>query len=137
MRFGDLIGELHRRSIWQVLGTYAVIGWLLLLLAETVGGLLGFPRWFGPAALVVVLLGFPVLLITTLIQGGFKKNELFSSGFRDSASGGDDSLSSWRSLERQPLRDALRFVFTWRNAVAGGILMVVLLGIGALITAYV
>jgi len=136
MRLGDLIRELHRRSVWQVLAVYAVVGWILLLLAEMVEGLLGFPPWFGPASTVVVLLGFPVLLATTLIQGGFKKEDLFSSGFRDSASGGDDSLSSWRSLEREPFREALRSLFSWRNAVAGGIIMIVVLGIGAMISAY-
>ena len=136
MRFGGLIGEIHWRSVWQVLGIYAVVAWILLQLAEKLESLFALPLWFGPAAFVVVLLGFPVLLATTLTQGGFRKDEIFSSRFRDSADGGDASLSSWRSLERRPLRDALLIVFTWRNAVAGGIIMVVLLGIGAAISSY-
>lgn len=130
MRLGSLIGELHRRSVWQVLGSYAVVAWLVLQLAETLEGLIGLPLWFGPAIVVVVLLGFPILLVTALTQGGWKKTGSFESRFRDSADGGDGSLSSWASLERLPVRDALRRVFTWRNAVVGGAVTAVLLMMG-------
>ena len=130
MRLGSLIGELHRRSVWQVLGSYAVVAWVVLQLAETLEGLIGLPLWFGPAIVVVVLLGFPVLLVTTLTQGGWKKADSYQPQFRDSADGGDGSLSSWEPLERNPLKNAFRYLFTFRNAVAGGAVMVVLLGIG-------
>jgi tetratricopeptide (TPR) repeat protein len=126
-----LIGELHRRSVWQVLGSYAVVAWLVLQLAETLEGLIGLPLWFGPTVVIVVLLGFPVLLVTTLTQGGWKKKETSESWFHDSAEGGDEALSSWRSLEEHPVRDAFRRVFTWRNAVAGGALMAVLVVLGS------
>ena len=69
MRFSGLIGEIHRRSVWQVMGSYAVVAWVILQLAETLRGLIGLPLWFGPAVVVVVLLGFPVLLITALDPG--------------------------------------------------------------------
>ena len=82
MRFGSLIGELHRRSVWQVLGSYAVVAWLVLQLAETLEGLIGLPLWFGPAVVVVVLLGFPVLLVTALTQGGRQKTEASPDPFR-------------------------------------------------------
>lgn len=131
MRFGSLIGEIHRRSVWQVLGSYAVVAWIILQLAETLEGLIGLPLWFGPAVVAVVLLGFPVLLITTLTQGGWRKPPATSSPFRDSAQGGDPSLSSWRPLERNPVRDLLSHIFTWRNAVVGGVVMTVLLGVGS------
>ena len=60
MQFGTLVGELHRRSVWQVLGSYAVVAWVVIQLAETLGGLIGLPLWFGPASVVIVLLGFPI-----------------------------------------------------------------------------
>ncbi|MFH1762995.1 MAG: hypothetical protein ABIF09_02280 [Gemmatimonadota bacterium] len=130
MRLGSWIKELHRRFVWQVLGSYAVVAWIILQLAETLEGLIGLPLWFGPTTVVVVLLGFPVFLVTALTQGGSKKEASYRSQFRDSAEGGDESLSSWRSLEAHPMRDGLRHVFTWRNAVAGGAVMAILLVIG-------
>ncbi len=131
MRFGRLIGELHQRSVWQVLGSYAVVAWVILQLAETLEGLIGLPLWFGPTVVVVVLMGFPVLLVTTLTQGGWRRREFARSLFGDSAEGGDGALTSWRSLEDQPVRDALRRVFTWRNAVAGGAIMAILVVLGS------
>jgi len=129
MRFGDLVGELHRRSVWQVLGSYAVVAWVVLQLAETLEGLIGLPLWFGPAIVVIVLLGFPILLVTALTQGGWRKTDL-PEAYQDRAEGGDENLSSWRPLEPRPIRDALGRLFTWRNAIGGGFLMALLLTIG-------
>jgi len=130
MWLSDLISELHRRSVWQVLGSYAVVAWIILQLAETLEGLIGLPLWFGPTIVVIVLLGFPVLLITTLTQGGLKRTDPYEDGFRDSAEGADPSLSSWKSLDGGPVRDFFRSVFTWRNAVVGGAAMAILLVVG-------
>jgi tetratricopeptide (TPR) repeat protein len=130
MRFGSLIGELHRRSVWQVLGSYAVVAWLILQLAETLEGLIGLPLWFGRVVVVVVLLGFPVLLITAVTQGGKSETATETAKYRDSASGGDDSLSSWAPLEGSFLKNALAQVFTWRNAIVGGVVMAILLALG-------
>jgi len=127
MRLGNLIGELHRRSVFQVVGSYAVVAWIILQLAETLEGLIGLPLWFGPAIVVVVLLGFPVFIITALTQGGDRRA---SDGILRGEEG-DWSISSWRHLERRPVRDALGYVFTWRNALVGGAVMAVLLALGA------
>ncbi|MGW8266041.1 MAG: tetratricopeptide repeat protein [Longimicrobiales bacterium] len=128
MRLGNLIGELHRRSVFQVVGSYAVVAWIILQLAETLEGLIGLPLWFGPAIVVVVLLGFPVFLITALTQGGDRRSsEEVPRGEEE----GDWSISHWRHLERRPVLDALGYVFTWRNALVGGAVMAVLLALGA------
>ncbi len=131
MWLNSLVGELHRRSVWQVMGSYAVVAWIVLQLAETLEGLIGLPLWFGPAIVVVVLAGFPVLLVTTVTQGGWKRRDGVQGEVLDSAEGGDPSLSSWRRLESNPLKAALGQVFTWRNAVLGGVLMGALLVIGS------
>jgi tetratricopeptide (TPR) repeat protein len=130
MWLNSLIGEIHRRSVWQVMGSYAVVAWIVLQLAETLAGLIGLPLWFGPAVVVVVLAGFPILLVTTLTQGGWKGKKGSQAGFVDSAEGADPSLSSWRPLESNPLKATLQQVFTWRNAVVGGVVMAILLVVG-------
>lgn len=130
MWLGSLIGELHRRSVWQVLGSYAVVAWIILQLAETLEGLIGLPLWFGPTIVVVVLLGFPVLLVTTLTQGGLSGPGEGRTPYPDRAEGLDGSFSSWEPLESNPVKNLLRHLFTWRNALLGGFLMAVLLTIG-------
>ena len=38
-----LIGEIHRRSLWQVLGIYLIASWAVLGGVDTLGGALGLP----------------------------------------------------------------------------------------------
>jgi len=130
MWLGNLLSELHRRSVWQVLGSYAVIAWVIHRSVETLEALIGLPLWFGPAAVVVLLLGFPVLLVTTLAQGGLKKSGEGRNRYSDRAEGHDGSFSSWKPLNSNPVRDAIGQIFTWRNALFGGLAMAMLLTIG-------
>jgi tetratricopeptide (TPR) repeat protein len=103
----DVVHEIHRRRLWQVLGSYAVGSWVVLQLAETLASLLGFPSWFGPAIIVVLALGLPVLLLTAWTQ----------SVRRARASGTAES-------------DGFGRLFTWRNAALGGAVMALLLMVG-------
>lgn len=130
MWLGSLMSELHRRSVWQVLGSYAVVAWIILQLAEALEGLIGLPLWFGWATRVVLLLGFPVFLVTTLTQGGLKTAGEGRNQYSDRAEGLNGTFSSWQPLESSPLRDALGHVFTWRNALLGGVAMGMLLTMG-------
>lgn len=50
-----LVGELHWRSLWQVLGIYAVGGWIAFEVVQTLTEGLGLPEWF-PAFAIVLLL---------------------------------------------------------------------------------
>ncbi len=108
----SLLGEIHRRSVWQILGSYAVGAWIILQLAETLAGLIGLPLWFGPTILVLIGLGFPLLLLTSFLQGGRRGRKEETEGKKDSG------------------QAFLQKMFTWRNVavVVGG--TVVLLGAG-------
>jgi hypothetical protein len=69
-RLRRLIREIHRRSLWQVLGVYVVGGWAAL---EAVGGIAtaaGLPDWLPSLALVLLVLGLPVVLATAVVQEG-------------------------------------------------------------------
>ena len=46
-----LIGEIHRRSLWQVLGIYAVGAWAALQVIDTLEGIVTLPEWFGGLAI--------------------------------------------------------------------------------------
>jgi len=113
IRLGSLVGEIHRRSVWQILGSYAVGAWIILQLAETLAGLIGLPLWFGPTIVVLILLGFPLLLLTSFIQGGRKGKKSGSEGDEDG-----------------PGNAILRKIFTWRNAAVTVAGTVALLGAG-------
>ena len=42
-RLRQLIHEIHRRSLWQVLGIYLVASWAVLQVVDTLVGTLGLP----------------------------------------------------------------------------------------------
>jgi tetratricopeptide (TPR) repeat protein len=65
-----LIREIHRRSVWQVLGVYLVGAWFgyEVVLALTDG--VGLPSWVPPFAIVLFVIGLPIVVATAIVQEG-------------------------------------------------------------------
>ena len=112
-RLRQLIHEIHRRSLWQVLGIYLVASWGVLSVVDTAGGALGLPDWFDPVALALLVLGLPIVLATAFVQEG--------GPGRDT---GDTEAANLTPRSATGL-------FTWRNAFAGGVLAFALWGVVA------
>jgi len=108
-RLRQLIHEIHRRSLWQVLGIYLLASWAVLQVVDTLGGALRLPEWLEPVALVLLIVGLPIVLATAFVQEG---------GPRRGA--GDVQVAA-------PPGGAVG-LFTWRNAFGGGVLAFALLG---------
>ena len=64
------IRKIHRRSLWQVLGIYAVASWAVLQVVDTLGGALNLPDGFDSVALALLILGLPIVLATAFVAGG-------------------------------------------------------------------
>lgn len=129
-----LARELHRRSLWQVLLVYGATSWIVLQVVEVLMEGLGLPGWVFPVAIILLLVGLPVVLATAFVQEGGP--ELRS---------GDPTLHP--ELGRYPEVDGtgdveppsgppageesggFRALLTWRNAVIGGVLAFALLGV--------
>jgi eukaryotic-like serine/threonine-protein kinase len=69
-RLRDLVREIHRRSLWQVVGIYLVGSWLgyQVILGVTDG--LSLPDWVPPLAFVLFIIGLPVVVATAFINEG-------------------------------------------------------------------
>ena len=65
-----LIREAHRRSLWQVLSVYLMGSWGALQVVEVVTENAGLPDWVFPFALVLLVIGLPVVMATALVQEG-------------------------------------------------------------------
>ena len=107
-----LIREIHRRSLWQVLGIYLVASWAVLSVVDTLGGALNLPEWFPAFALALLLVGLPIVLATAFVQEGGPGRD-----------GGDLDVAA----PAAPPGGASN-LFTWRNAFGGGVLAFALLG---------
>ncbi len=93
-----LTEALRRRSLWQVLlvylgASYAILEGVDLFIDH------GLPDWFFSVALVLLIVGLPIILTTALVQQAPR------------APGEDDDREDWRRR--------IRRLFTWRNAFIG------------------
>jgi adenylate cyclase len=58
-----LFAELRRRQMFRVAAAYAVVAWLLIQLVNNLAPMLRLPEWAGSFFLVVLIVGFPVVLV--------------------------------------------------------------------------
>jgi uncharacterized iron-regulated membrane protein len=99
-RLKQFITEIHRRSLWQVLGIYlvgAAVGYQLIQ-ALTEG--LGLPDWFPALAIVLFIILLPVVLATAVVQEGVRGPR------RPEAA--EPAVGEARGVHHR--------LFTWRNA---------------------
>jgi tetratricopeptide (TPR) repeat protein len=140
--FKNLIREAHRRSLWQVLSVYLVGSWIALQVVEIITESAGLPDWAQPFSLVLLIIGLPVVLATAVVQEGVTGREArtnLASGETAEGSGpqneaGDPQSGSERQIAEAGLHGGTspwkrHRLFTWRNAVAGGVAAFALLGI--------
>jgi serine/threonine-protein kinase len=129
-RLKQLIHEIHRRSVWQVLGIYLVGGWLVLQVVDTLAGALNLPPWAASLALFLLIIGLPIVVATAVIQQGVRGGEPPPGG-PDTASAaveppeedGTNATQAWQaSLSEGSL-------LTWRRALLGGVGALALWGI--------
>jgi len=67
-RFKQLVLEIHRRSLWQVLAVYVGASWAVLEATDQVQQRFLMPDWVYGAAWVVLLVGFPIVLASALVR---------------------------------------------------------------------
>ena len=114
-----LLQEIHRRSIWQVLGIYLGTSWGVLQVVELLVENTGLPAWVMQFTMVLLLIGLPIILATAYLQkgGATPASESATEAFRVEE-GSDDQVVP---LLTEP-SGAHHFLFTWRNAILGGVL---------------
>ncbi|MFV1987877.1 MAG: hypothetical protein ACC682_11400 [Gemmatimonadota bacterium] len=123
----NIFREVHSRSLWQVLGLYLAVSWIVLQVVDVLADNVALPDWVFPISLVLLLLGLPVVLGTAFVQGGF------GSGGRRSevqATEGGATVGATASVADEPRRRAGSDLLTWRNATRGGLAAFVLLVLG-------
>jgi hypothetical protein len=93
-----LIQEAHRRSLWQVLGIYAVGSWIALQVVDVLVDNFGLPDWFPAFALGLLVIGLPIVLATAFVQEGVGQKP---------AAGGDGADGESAAATEQAKRAAI------------------------------
>jgi TolB-like protein len=103
-----IIREIHGRSLWQVLGIYLAGSWIALQVVEIVVETASLPDWLPGMALVLLIIGLPVVMATAFVSGG--------------ASEPVPIEESTRASEPAPAPKAgPASLLTWRFALGGGV----------------
>lgn len=116
-----LIHEIHRRSIWQVVAIYLAASWAVLEAVQGLTDATGLPNWLPPLAVALLLIGLPIVVATAFVQEGAPGRAVREAG------PGPDPASSADS--HRVARTAS--LFTWRNAILGGLAATALWGVVA------
>mgnify|MGYP003334191961 FL=1 len=140
----ELIREIHRRSLWQVLGIFLAASWGVLQVVQAVTDSIGLPDWTPGMAFVLLLIGLPVVLATAFVQEGMPGGSERAFGTNGDPPSPDAPSEDVRVVDDaesvtlaagvgyldRPSSDprASRRLFTWRNAVIGGVGAFALLG---------
>lgn len=119
-----LAREIHRRSVWQVLAGYLIVWWVALEVIERLTAELGLPLWTPAMALILLAIGLPVVLATAVVQGGLpglRMVDLVDPNELEGRTPDEVHVIP----EDHPLYG--RSLFTWRNAILGGVMSAALL----------
>lgn len=99
--------------MWQILGLYLGASWVVLQVVDTVNSTVGMPDWVVKSSFVLLAVGLPIVLTTAFVQRGW------AGGW----SGGVAAAAETDEGRRRRL-------FSWRNALLGGVGAFALLGVG-------
>jgi len=97
--------RLKSSAALRVLAVYLGASWVVLQVVDVVKQNMGLPDWVFPFALVLLVIGLPVMLTTAVLQA---------------RPGRDDGTVAESSPRAAPADPAPRRLFTWRNALLGG-----------------
>ncbi|MGB5525556.1 MAG: tetratricopeptide repeat protein [Gemmatimonadota bacterium] len=124
---GSLIGDAGGRSVWQVLVLYMGASWGVLEVVDVLKDNMGLPDWVFPFAVVLLLIGLPIMLGTAVIQARFAAR---AGSANDAPATSKDPLPDSGSATEEPTGElAAHHFFTWRKALIGGAAAFVLLAI--------
>ncbi|MDX1578381.1 MAG: hypothetical protein R3266_07845, partial [Gemmatimonadota bacterium] len=117
------IHEIHRRSLWQVLGIYLAGSWVALQVVEQLAEAAALPAWVRPFSLVLLVLGFPIVMATAFVQEGMTTRDPEPP---------KQSLADVGEVPPAPAPapEGARKHFTWKRAVLGGVMAFLLLAVG-------
>lgn len=121
-----VIAELHRRSLWQVLGIYIAGAIGALEIVDMLVENAGLPGWFPALALALIILGLPIVLATAFIQEGGPGSDNDRAGTDSAAAHVAAASDVQQTPSSQPRDEGAPGIFTWRNAAIGGAAAVLL-----------
>ncbi len=131
----QLIHDIHRRSLWQVVTIYLGAFWAVMEVTDQIVDRYLMPEWVYPSALILLLIGLPVVLATAFVREDQPVKRVESP----TATGPVDAAPVPESAPGPsappppppptPVRRGYGNLLTWPRAILGGVLAFKLLGV--------
>jgi TolB-like protein len=124
------IHEIHRRSLWQVLGVYVLGSWLVLQIVNELADALNLPEWAPSFAVFLLIVGLPIVLATAFVQEGVHRE---ADGEPESDTDLEPDATAGGTPMERASTDAKSGgrLLTWRRAIIGGVAAFALWGVAA------
>jgi tetratricopeptide (TPR) repeat protein len=107
-----------KRTLWQILAVYVGASWVILQVVDIVKDNMGLPDWVFPFALLLLLIGLPIIVATAMVQGRYAALIAAAQAA---------PIDSQQPAPALPEPEAHHSLLTWKNAIVGGGLALALL----------
>ncbi|MGD8866317.1 MAG: hypothetical protein PVI01_01780 [Gemmatimonadales bacterium] len=114
-RLIHVLSEIHRRFLWQSFAIYVVVAIIAFNVSRHIAATRDLPGWFTDLSLILLIIGLPIVLTTAAVQEGIP-----SPGRSDPAIKTDIDSGVPSEAAKSHRRGVAR-IFTWRNAIMGGV----------------
>ncbi len=111
-----VLSEIHRRFLWQAFAIYIVVAIIAYHVSEYIAATRSLPGWFVDVSLVLLVIGLPIVLTTAAVQEGIP-----SPGRSDPSLSIDVDAGTDPQRQGARRRIGIARLFTWRNAIMGGV----------------
>ena len=125
-RLERLIVEIHRRSLWQVLLVYCGGALVAYQAVQALTEGLGLPPWFPALALVLFIVGLPIVVATALVREDATASRAGTEPTTTAEDGGAGVFAYRGETSRR------RRFLTWRNAVGTFVIALAAWGVVAI-----
>ncbi len=112
----SLVERARSSPLVRVIGFYVIAAWAVLQAIDLFTAQFGLPGWFFTAALVLLLIGLPIVTATSVVQTALARRQRRAEESTDEVTPEPEG------------RGALERLFTWRYAILGGVLAFMALG---------
>lgn len=119
--------DIHKRSLWQILAFYVILSSVVYEVSVAIAERRNLPPEFTVLALILLAVGLPIILTTAIVQGGIPAIGRGDPDLVGEAGGPDDRGES----QDRPRPTGIRRIFTWRNAILGGVAVFTLWALAA------
>ncbi len=128
-RLKQFIHEIHRRSLWQVLMIYLGASWAVMEATNQIVEQYLLPEWVYPAALILLLIGFPIVLATAFVREDRDAGRVREIRDPTLLGGGTAPPETTRPGVAKTVGSPLARLLSWRRAMLGGVLAFTALGV--------